>query len=138
MIVYFSHFIPHFSDCAAPLFKLLCKDVQWSWGAEQESAFRDLKLGLMEAPVLGHPMAGQLYRVYFDASDIAIGASLQQVQPIKLKDLLGSKAHDKVMFTYKAGGPIPQLACQASKQIHDVPKPGSWEDKVEDTVVFVE
>jgi RNase H-like domain found in reverse transcriptase len=66
------------------------------WTVEHKSAFRDLKKGLMEAPVLGHPMTGCPYRIYSDASDVAIGTSLQQVQPIKLNDLQGSKAYDHV------------------------------------------
>jgi RNase H-like domain found in reverse transcriptase len=99
MVVYFSHFIPFFLDRTAPLFELLHKDTHWSWTAEHESAFRDLKQGLTEAPVLGHPMTGCPYRIYSDASDMAIGASLQQVQPIKLKDLQGLKSYDHMITT---------------------------------------
>jgi RNase H-like domain found in reverse transcriptase/Integrase zinc binding domain len=103
-------------------------------GSQARISIQGSQTGPDGSPVLGHPMAGQPYQVHSDASDIAIGTSLQQVQPIKLKDLLGSKAHDKVMFAYKAGGLVPQLARQASEQIHDVPEPGSWEDMV----MFVE
>jgi RNase H-like domain found in reverse transcriptase len=104
---------------------------------EHESVFWDLKKSLTEAPMLGHPMAGQPYHMYLDASDVALGASLQQVQPIKLKDLQGSKAYNRIMSAYKAGDTIPQLACQVSKCIDNVPTPRTWE-KLEDTIMFIE
>lgn len=37
--------------------------------------------------MLGHPVLGAPYRLYTDASDIAIGASLQQIQEILVGDL---------------------------------------------------
>jgi hypothetical protein len=138
MVVYFSHFIPFFSDRATPLFELLRKDVRWIWGAEQELAFEDLKRSLASAPVLGHPMTGLPYRVYSDASDVAIGASLQQVQPITLGDLKGSKVYDRIRAAHAANEPVPQVARRASKRTNDVPTPGTWEGNVDDTIVHVE
>ena len=138
MVVYFSHFIPFFSDRAASLFELLRKNVPWAWGAEQELAFVDLKQSLASAPVLGHPMAGLPYRVYSDASDVAIGASLQQVQPIALRDLRGSKVYDRILAAFKANEPVPQVARRASKRTNDVPASGAWSTDVEDTIVHVE
>jgi RNase H-like domain found in reverse transcriptase len=80
-----------------PLFKLLWKDTTWVWGAEQEQAFKDVKEGLISAPVLGHLMPNKPYCVYSNASDVAIGASLQQIQPIAIKDLKGTKIYDKII-----------------------------------------
>ena len=138
MAVYFSHYIPFYSDRAAPLFALLRKGVSWTWGAEQENAFVDIKEALTQAPVLGHPMPERPYRIYSDASDVAIGASLQQVQPIALKDLKGTKLYDRVLMTYQKGEPVPQLVRRASKTTDDTPEPGPWAADVEDTTVFVE
>ena len=138
MAVYFSHYVPFFSDRAAPLFALLKKDSIWAWGAEQEHTFKDIKDALTQAPVLGHLMPGRPYRIYSDASDIAIGASLQQVQPIQLKDLKGTKLYERVLATHGAGEPVPKLVRQASRKTDDIPAPEPWATNVEDTVVFVE
>jgi hypothetical protein len=138
MAVYFSHFIPHYSDRAAPLFELLRKDKPWTWLAEQEQAFEDIKAGLSSAPILGHPIAGLPYRVYSDASDVAIGASLQQVQPIAVRSLKGTKVYEQIASAYARGEAVPRLVRQASKLTNDVPTPGSWAATVDDTVVHVE
>lgn len=79
MAVYFSAFIPYYSDRCYPLFQLLRKGAKWKWTAECETAFLSLKEALQEAPVLGHPMEGLPYRLYTDASDEALGCALQQV-----------------------------------------------------------
>jgi Reverse transcriptase (RNA-dependent DNA polymerase) len=36
MAVYFTHFILHYSECAALLFELLQKGTDWNWGVDQE------------------------------------------------------------------------------------------------------
>jgi RNase H-like domain found in reverse transcriptase/Reverse transcriptase (RNA-dependent DNA polymerase) len=138
MVVYFSHFIPHYSEQAAPLFELFQKNTTWVWGAEQEQAFKDIKEGLISAPVLGHPMPDTPYCIYSDASDVAIGASLQQVQPIAVKDLKGTKIYNKIIDTHAKDEPIPRIAHQALKNTNDVPNPNQWAEKVEDTIVHVE
>jgi RNase H-like domain found in reverse transcriptase len=120
------------------LFELLQKNTAWVWGAEQEWAFKDVKEGLISAPILGHPMPDKPYRIYSNASDIAIGASLQQVQPIAVKDLKGMKIYDKIIDTHAKGEPIPRIAHQASKNTNDMPNPNQWAEKVEDTIVHVE
>jgi RNase H-like domain found in reverse transcriptase len=95
------------------LFELLRKNTTWVWGAEQEWAFEDIKEGLVSAPVLGHPMPDKPYHIYSNTSNIAIGASLQQVQPIAVKDLKGMKIYDKIIDTHAKGKPIPRIAYQA-------------------------
>ena len=82
MVVYFSAFIPYYASICAPLFQLLRKGGKWHWGVEQEHAFQSAKSALESSPVLGHPIEGLPYRLYTDASDEALGCSLQQVQPI--------------------------------------------------------
>lgn len=76
MTVYFSAFIPYYSDICVPLFQLLRKGARWEWGAEHEFAFRSIKEALQSAPVLGHPIEGKPYRLYTDASNYALGLSL--------------------------------------------------------------
>ena len=82
-------------------------------------------------------MAGLPYHIYSDASDVAIGASLQQVQPITLRDLKGSKIYDRVIAAFTAKEPVPQVAHWASKWMNDVPTPGAWESNVDDMIVHV-
>jgi hypothetical protein len=61
MVVYFSHFIPYFSNLAAPLFKLLKKGTTWEWLGEHETVFESLKVALAAARILAHPIAGLPY-----------------------------------------------------------------------------
>jgi hypothetical protein len=93
MAIYFSHFIPYYSDLAAPLFQLLGKAQMWQWEAEHELAFEDIKRALASAPVLAHPIPGRPYRLYSDALDVAISITLQQVQPIVIRDLRNTRLH---------------------------------------------
>jgi hypothetical protein len=93
MAVYFSHFIPYYSDLATPLFRLLSKAQMWRWEAEHELAFKDIKRALASAPVLAHPIPGRPYRLYSDALDIAISITLQQVQLITIRNLKNTRLH---------------------------------------------
>jgi len=137
MVVYFSHFIPYFSDLAAPLFKLLKKGTTWEWLGEHETAFESLKVALAAAPILAHPIAGLPYRVYSHA--VALGASVQQVQPIAVRDLKGTKTYDAIMKAHQEGKPVPTISKRVSKDTNDVPAPGDWSlPDVEDTIVQVE
>ena len=72
-------------------------------------AFQEAKETLAKAPVLGHPIQGSPYRLYTDTSDIALGACLQQVQPITIGDLKGSPVYDRLMKAWEVGASIPNL-----------------------------
>lgn len=109
MAVYFSTFIPHYADKCTPLFTLLRKGAKWAWTEDHEEAWISLKNALQEAPVLGHPMEGRPYRLYTDASDQALGCALQQVQPIKLKDMKGTKVYQWAEKAFAKGDPPPIL-----------------------------
>lgn len=61
MTIYFSQFVPFYSDWAAPLFRLLKKDTKWNWTADHETSFESLKQSLCAAPVLAHPSQGHPY-----------------------------------------------------------------------------
>ena len=105
---------------AAPLFDLLKKGVKWQWRTEQETAYKQAKDALANAPVLGHPIVNQAYRLYTDASDLALGASLQQVQAIQVKDLKGTPSYTRLEVAQEASTEVPQLIVRLHKEKHEV------------------
>ena len=138
MVVYFSAFIPYYAFVCAPLFHLLRKDCRWKWGAEEEYAFQSAKEALQGSPVLGHPIEGRPYRLYTDASDEAAGCALQQVQPIAIKDLKGTRAYERLRKAYDNGLPPPKLTTTLSAKTSDSPSDDEWGEDFESTVVHVE
>jgi hypothetical protein len=138
MVVYFSAFIPYYADICGSLFQLLRKDCTWNWGREQEHAFRQAKDTLRSAPLLGHPIEGLPYRLYTDASDEAAGCALQQIQPIAVRDLEGTRAYKCLRKAYDAGAPPPKLTTTISQKFNDAPAAGEWGATFEDTVVHIE
>ena len=75
-------FIPNFSELAHSLNTLLKKGVEYRWGKEQEISFMRLRKALCSPPVLRLPIAEATgFRLSTDASDIAIGGVLEQMQP---------------------------------------------------------
>src|SRR5260370_5272069 len=137
MVVYFSHYIPGYASIASPLFGLLKKKARWSWGRDHETAFHTIQNALASAPILGHPMQGQPFWVYSDASDVALGACLQQVQPIHLGDMKGTKIYDFALEAHCKGASVPRIAKLASTCTLDVPPPGEWALPLEDTLLQV-
>jgi RNase H-like domain found in reverse transcriptase len=119
MAVYFAAYIPCFSGIAVPLFLLLRKGTPWSWKAEHEEAYEMMKHALTSAPVQGHPIRGQSYQLYTDASDVALAGALQQIQPILIKDLQDTKAYERLCRAYDEGGPIPELTIKLSESQDD-------------------
>lgn len=138
MVVYFSAFIPYYASIAAPLFKLLRKGTAWRWGPEEEHAFEAAKTALKSAPVLGHPVEGRPYRLYTDASDEAIGCCLQQVQPIDVKDLKGTKTYEKLERAYEKGEAVPRLVTKLSSKIKDHDVEDHWGPDLDSSSVHVE
>ena len=138
MVVYFSAFIPYYASICAPLFHLLRKGARWHWGAEEEHAFQAAKDALRSSPVLGHPIEGLPYRLYTDASDEALGCALQQIQPIQVKDLEGTRTYVRLRKLYDAGSPPPKLTTTLSSKIVDSPSDDKWGDTFESSVVHVE
>ena len=138
MVVYFSAFIPFYTSICTPLFQLLRKGCKWKWGAEEEYAFAAAKEALRKSPVLGHPIEGKPYRLYTDASDEALGCALQQVQPIQVKDLKGTRAYDRLKKAFEKGLPPPKLTASLSSKTSDSPSDDKWGNNLDSTTVHVE
>ena len=83
-------------------------------------------------------MAGLPYRIYTDACDFTLAGILQQVQPIKIKDLCGTKTYELLERAFKAGEPIPDLVSHLVKENSDVLPQGAWDAEFEETIVYVE
>ena len=138
MVVYFSAFIPYYASICVPLFQLLRKGAKWKWGEEEEYAFQSAKSALQNSPVLGHPIEGRPYRLYTDTSDEAAGCALQQIQPIKVKDLKGTRTYDRLKKAFDSGLLPPKLMTTLSSKFNDSPTDDQWGITFEETIVHVE
>lgn len=75
---YYRKFIKNFAQIAAPLNKLLRKNVKFEWTEECQSSFDKLKRSLTEPNILQYPDLKQPFILTTDASDKACGAVLSQ------------------------------------------------------------
>jgi hypothetical protein len=76
---YWRGYIKQFSEIVAPLVALIRKTVAWRWRDNVEgAALRRLKQSLLDSPVLVAPNPAKPFFVITDASDFAVGASLEQ------------------------------------------------------------
>ena len=75
---YYRKFIKNFADIAAPLYKLIRNEVVWEFKEEQIQAFKTLKEKLCTYPVLRQPNMKKTFKLYCDASHIAVGVVLSQ------------------------------------------------------------
>ena len=70
---YYAKFIPDMAKICKPLYKLLQKDIVWSWQNEQERAFHILKSKLTSAPVLAVYDKKLRIKLDCDASKYGVG-----------------------------------------------------------------
>jgi len=79
LVGYYRRFIPHFADLSACLTDLLRKGSKFEWTDITESAFLDLKSRLTSRPILRPPDFDKPFMLAVDASNVAIGANLFQL-----------------------------------------------------------
>ena len=84
---YYRKFVRGFSQLAKPLTDLTRAKIDWKWGDTEENSFLALKAAMATSPVLCLPDFELQFVVTADASDVAIGAILEQdfgsgLQPI--------------------------------------------------------
>jgi hypothetical protein len=57
----------------------LKNEAEFTWGADQQCFFENIKRYLSSPPMMKAPMTGILFRLYITAEDAVIGAVLTQV-----------------------------------------------------------
>ena len=84
IVAYFYRFIHHASGRMSPLYKMknfrTKKSFTANWSDKQERAFDIAKVAIVKATNLAHPITGATTELWCDASNIAVGAVLVQLQ----------------------------------------------------------
>ena len=75
---YYRKFVKGFSMTAAPMTRLLQKNMRLEWTEKCQASFENLKAFLTEAPVLTQPTYGKEYMIFSDASLNGFGCVLMQ------------------------------------------------------------
>ncbi|GBL95968.1 Retrovirus-related Pol polyprotein from transposon 297 [Araneus ventricosus] len=107
----YNKFIDSYAKIREPLNQLLKKDKQWHWTAECQEAFELIKNKLVTKPVL------QLYdpklplHVFCDASQVAIGAVLKQLD--SSGNLHPVSYPSRTLRSYEKKNCITELECLA-------------------------
>ena len=91
---YYRRFVKGFSIIAAPMTRLLQKNVKFEWGEECQS-FDKLKAFLTEAPILTQPTCGKEYVIFSDASLNGLGCVLMQEGKVVAYASRQLKPHEK-------------------------------------------
>ncbi|KAG8475376.1 hypothetical protein CXB51_031882 [Gossypium anomalum] len=96
---YYRRFVNGFSIIAAPITKLLRKDVKFEWTEECQQSFEELKKLLTEAPVLVQPESGKEFVVYSDASLNGLGCVLMQEGKVVAYASRQLKPHERKSYS---------------------------------------
>ena len=75
---FYRRFVPDYATKAAPLTKLLHKDVPFTWEDEQEKAFDIIKQHLIEPVLLYCPDFDKPFEIQSDASNVGVGGVILQ------------------------------------------------------------
>jgi transposase InsO family protein len=78
MVNYYRDMWKRRSHIIAPLSALTSKNVPWKWGAEQQSAFEEIKQVVSQETLLAFPQFDKPFHVYTDASRYQLGAVIMQ------------------------------------------------------------
>ena len=99
---YYRRFIQGFAEVAKPLHRLTEHAVNFSWTAECQEAFENLRSRLTRAPILAFPDYTLPFVLDTDASDLGIGAVLSQVSSLGQEQVVayGSRLLSKAERNY--------------------------------------
>jgi Reverse transcriptase (RNA-dependent DNA polymerase)/RNase H-like domain found in reverse transcriptase len=76
---FYQKFISHYSELARPLNNLMKKDKKFKWSNNCQEAFNTMKKQFTEEPVLLMPNQSKPFQIKSDASKVATGAVLTQL-----------------------------------------------------------
>ena len=76
---YYRRFVKNFATIAKPLHHLTEKTAKFEWTEQAQSAFEELRLRLVTAPVLAFPDYTRPFILDTDASETRVGAVLSQL-----------------------------------------------------------
>uniref|UniRef100_A0A0A9X8H3 RNA-directed DNA polymerase n=2 Tax=Lygus hesperus TaxID=30085 RepID=A0A0A9X8H3_LYGHE len=79
-VTYVSKFLPKVAEVLSPLYRLLKKEVPWSWSTECDEAFRQIKQLVQDCRSLAHYDPSIPLRLTVDASNHGVAGVLSQVQ----------------------------------------------------------
>jgi len=78
---FYRRFIKGYSTITLPITQLTSPRTPWNWNEQCQNAFERLKKAFTEAPILAHFAPERAKMVETDASDLAKGAILSQLEP---------------------------------------------------------
>jgi hypothetical protein len=83
----------------APILRLK-NEVKYSWGAEQQHAFDNVKKYLSSPLVMKAPIVGIPFQLYITAEDSIIGAVLMQITDVKEHIITYLSRRQNKVFVY--------------------------------------
>ena len=92
---YYKRFVKGFSMTAAPMTRLLQKNVRFEWSKKCQSSFEKLKEFLTEAPILTQPTYGKEYVIFSNASLNGVRCVLMQEGKVVAYASRQLKPHEK-------------------------------------------
>ena len=81
LLTYYSKFLPNMAEVLVPLYKLLCKDIQWHWTDTEEKAFQASKNLLTSDSLLVHFNPDLDLLLMCNASSYRVGAVIAHRMP---------------------------------------------------------
>ena len=97
---YYRRFVKGFLMTAAPMTRLLQKNVRFEWSEKCQASFEKLKAFLTETLVLTQPTNGKEYMIFSDASLNGFGCVLMQEGKVVAYASRKLKPHEKNYPTY--------------------------------------
>ena len=79
-VQFYNKFLPNMATTTEPLYRLTKKEIQWKWGAEEQTTFQALKNMLCADTVLVHFDPSLPVGLSCDASEVGLGATAMEWQ----------------------------------------------------------